>query len=171
MLYAMCLKNFDIYETTRNDKKGKRKYQEGGGIVCIAKVGLTKPGKKSKCDDLLWVRTGDLHLAGAYFVPPSSTFVKKNDRRMQELQEQTLRLAQKGRVMIVTDANAWIGEKPSIIEADEESFVFTRKSEKTQTNAQGNWFIEKMNAINMLILKGSKARPSVRAQCRRFRLC
>ena len=36
--------------------------------------------------------------------------------RMQELQTDILTMKQKGEVIILTDANAWIGEQPSIIE-------------------------------------------------------
>ena len=57
-----------------------------------------------------------------------------------------------------TDANAWIGEEPTVIEVNEnERSVFTRKSVKKEVNTQGKWFVSCMNSINMIILNGLKS--------------
>jgi len=102
---------------------------------------------------------GDLNLAGAYFVPSHSSFAKKNDRRMIELQDEVRLSLLKEHVLVLTDANGWIGESPSTIEdGEEERTVFARTSEKPKPNPQGRWFLMNMNSSNLLILNGLKSK-------------
>jgi len=139
--------DFDMYEKFRKEKNQK-KYAARGGIICLVRAGISKLGKRTKCDDLLWIKVGDLNLAGAYFVPAHSSFAKKNDRRMLELQDEVIRLSLlKEHVLVLTDANGWIGESPSTIEdGEEERTVFARTSEKPKPNPQGRWFSMNMNS-------------------------
>jgi hypothetical protein len=79
---------------------------------------------------------------------------------MIELQQKTLE--QKGRVMILTDANAWIGQQPSIVTKPEngyerETLTFERKSEKKEVNKQGETFLSAMNSVDMIILNGIRS--------------
>ena len=149
--------DFDVYTRGRNPKRRKQ-YQGRGGVACVAKKNLTKVGLQPKSDDLLWITVGDLNLAVVYFVPSTSPFADKNDMRMQELQTDILTMKQKGEVIILTDANAWIGEQPSIIEiSDNEREIYKRKSTKPEVNTQGMWFISCMNSVNMIILNGIKS--------------
>ena len=109
--------------------------------------GLSKSAIETKTDDTLWVTIGDLHLAVVYFVPATSPFAERNNKRMQELQTNLLSLKQKGKVIVLTDANAWIGEEPSIIEITEnERRVCERKCYKAEINNQGKWFVSCMNS-------------------------
>ena len=150
--------DFDVWTRGRNPRQRKQ-YKGRGGVACVARKNLAKPGIQPKCDDVLWITLGNLSLAVVYFVPATSPFAEKNDKRMQELQTDILTLKQSGEVVIFTDANAWIGEQPSILEiAEDERKIYERKSEKPDINTQGKWFVSCMNSINMIILNGVKSK-------------
>src|SRR6185312_13081388 len=87
----------------------------------------------------------------------TSPFAKRNRKRMRELQQRTLETS--GKVMILTDANAWIGNIPSVITKrdDEKLKIFKRTSQKNDVNPQGEWFIAEMNSVDMIILNGIKS--------------
>jgi hypothetical protein len=85
--------------------------------------------------------------------------VKRNEKRMQELQQHILKLTEKQeRVLVLTDSNAWIGESPSILGEGEDGLVFPRTSERPEINKQGEWFLTNMNSVDMLVLNGLKER-------------
>lgn len=144
--------NFDVYLRARRPKQRKQ-YQGRGGVACVVRKGLSKPGPQMKSDDIL---INNLHLAVVYFVPATSPFAEENHKRMEELQTNLLLLKEKGEVVILTDANAWIGQEPSVIESENESRLWERKSVKVETNNQGKWFVSCMNSVNMIILNGVK---------------
>jgi hypothetical protein len=100
---------FDIFVRARKVKKNKQ-YQQRGGILCIAKKGTVKLEKKCECDDMMWIDWKGIQIAGVYFVPNTSPFAKRNAKRMRELQQRVLET--EGKVIILTDANAWIGDMP-----------------------------------------------------------
>ena len=102
----------------------------------------------------------DRLVAGVYFVPPTSPFAKRNVKRMRELQQRVLEAS--GKVMILTDANAWIGNIPSLItNRDEKLRIFERATQKSETNPQGEWFISEMNSVDMIVLNGIKMKRSI----------
>src|SRR6185437_14472602 len=55
-----------------------------------------------------------------------------------------------------TDANAWIGEEPSVIDRgpEHEERVYPRSSVKPESNTQGEWFLSSMNSVNLVVLNG-----------------
>jgi len=109
---------------------------------------------------MLWINWKGVSVAGVYFVPASSPFAKRNAKRMIELQQRILEAS--GKVVILTDANAWIGEIPSVITHHEEGLeksiqTYPRTSEKKETNPQGEWFLSSMNNVDMIVLNGLKS--------------
>ena len=80
-------------------QEGKETDYGRGGVACIAKKGLATEGMETQCDDLLWVSIGDLHLGVAYFVPATSPFAERNEKRMEELQANILTLKQVGQLV------------------------------------------------------------------------
>ena len=150
---------FDVFIRIRKRKRNKQ-YQQRGGIMCIAKKDTVKLEKPCKCDDMLWINWKGVSVAGVYFVPASSPFAKRNAKRMIELQQRILEA--NGKVVILTDANAWIGEIPSVITHHEEGLeksiqTYPRTSEKKETNPQGEWFLSSMNNVDMIVLNGLKS--------------
>lgn len=128
--------------------------------MCIAKKDTVKPEPECKCDDMMWVDWKGVKVAGVYFVPPSSPFSKRNAKRMSELQQRILGLSEK-KIIVLTDANAWIGEEPSVItnsvRGEEVTKTFVRTSERKETNTQGEWFLSEMNNVDMIVLNGVKS--------------
>src|SRR6185437_11197404 len=51
-----------------------------------------------------------------------------------------------------TDANAWIGEEPSVIDRgpEHEERIYPRSSVKPESNTQGEWFLSSMNSVNLV---------------------
>jgi len=98
--------------------------------MCVAKKDTVKLETKCECDDMMWIDWKGIEIAGVYFVPHTSPFSKQNAKRMRELQQRVLE--PKGKVIILTDANAWIGDMPSVITKgdSEEASIFKRMSEK-----------------------------------------
>jgi hypothetical protein len=76
---------------------------------------------------------------------------------MRELQQRVLEAS--GKVMIFTDANAWIGNIPSVITKrdDEKLRIFKHTSQKSDIDPQGEWFIAEMNSVDMIVLNGLKS--------------
>ena len=101
---------YDIFVRVRKPKKRNKKYKERGGIVCIAKKGAVTLEKETRHDDIMWVDWGGIKIACAYFVPQTSLFHKKNEKRMIELQQRALEYS--GKVMIMTDSNAHTTHTP-----------------------------------------------------------
>src|SRR5262249_32530309 len=89
---------------------------------------------------------------------------KKNEKRMNELQEEILKRRQVGRVMVLADANGWIGNRPSVVEREGKEEFFERKTTREETNPQGEWFVSNMNSMNMIIVNGVReiAQPTFR---------
>lgn len=152
-------KDYDVFFRSRKEK-GNKQYKKRGGIVCIARKGEVKMERECKSDDLMFVSWRDITLVCAYFVPPSSTFEKYNEKRMIELQERVLEC--RNEVILLTDANAWIGELPSEVGKTEDGFerstlTFPRTSEKKEVNEQGRQFVVAMNSIDLVILNGVRS--------------
>ena len=147
---------FDVFIRSRKAKRNKQ-YQQRGGIMCIAKKDTVKLEKKCECDDMMWIDWKGIKVAGVYFVPSTSPFAKRNAKRMRELQQRVLEAS--GKVMILTDANAWIGNSPSTITKrdDKKLKIFNRASVKNEINTQGEWFISEMNSVDMIVLNGIKS--------------
>jgi len=147
---------FDVFVRTRKVKRNKQ-YQQRGGIMCIARKNTVKLETKCECDDMMWIDWKGIKVAGVYFVPSTSPFAKRNRKRMREPQQRTLETS--GKVMRLTDANAWIGNIPSVITKrdDEKLKIFKRTSQKNDVNPQGEWFIAEMNSVDMIILNGIKS--------------
>src|SRR5579862_6336647 len=79
-----------------------------------------------------------VYVFGAYFVPSTSPFARRNEKRMEELQQRVIELTRKGeKVMLLTDANAWIGESPSTVGEGEDRVVHPRSSVKSAVNVKG----------------------------------
>jgi hypothetical protein len=126
-------------------------------VLCLSKKQFsTKQGKETNCDDLLWVCVGDVFICGVYLPPFSSPFSRHNENLMKTLQEDILFFQQKGKTIVLTDSNCWIGEQPSTVEGGEERVVFPRKNCQKKTQKQGKWFVENMNSVNMLLMNGIK---------------
>jgi hypothetical protein len=151
---------YDVFFRVRK-KNQKKQYIQRGGILCIAVKGVVQLEKECKCDDMMWIDWRGVKVACAYFVPPTSPFAKRNEKRMIELQQRALE--QNGKVIIMTDSNAWIGQNPSIITESEragyerQTVTFTRTSEKEDTNQQGEWFLSAMNSIDMIVVNGIRS--------------
>ena len=150
---------FDVFIRARKKKKTKL-YQLKGGIICLVRKNTGKLEKKqTECDDVLWVHWNHLKLTGAYFVPHNSPFVGKNEKTMTQLQQRILE-NERERVIVLADANAWIGELPSVVKTKTEDgteireLVLERKTKKKATNKQGEWFVTSMNNTNMSIVNG-----------------
>ena len=149
--------SYDIFFRARKTIEKNKRYKQRGGVLCIAKKGVAKLERECECDDLLWVEWRGIKVVCAYFVPPTSPFAKRNEKRMIELQQRVLE--SNGKVIMLTDANAWIGQEASVITKLEDGYerqtlTFTRTSEKQETNKQGEWFLSAMNSIDMIILNG-----------------
>jgi len=158
---SKVFKNFDVFYRGRKGKEKRKQYTHRGGIMCIARKGVVEVEQENTCDDLIFVKWRGIRVGCAYFVPPTSPFEKKNEKRMLELQQ--IVLASTGKVMILTDANAWIGQLPSVISKREEGYdngerVFQRTTEKEETNKQGHEFLQAMNSIDMIILNGVRSK-------------
>ena len=145
--------DYDVYTNARKDQYQNANYKERGGIAAIARKGVTTE-KKVESDDLIWLKVGSIEVGSAYFVPPSSPFVELNESRMAELQQ--LALEASGQVLIMTDANGWIGTLESTIQVGETEETYHRTSEKEEKNHQGEWFVSSMNSANLIILNGIK---------------
>ena len=152
---------YDVFVSQRKSKKKRVNYKERGGIMCISKKECVKIEKKCESDDMLCLNWRGTTLICAYFVPPTSPYVKTNEKRMIEIQQ--IVMEKEERVIIVTDSNGWIGELPSRVStlvdgnmSDER--IYERKSERTDVNTQGKWFIDSMNSVNMVIMNGIKSR-------------
>ena len=143
---------YDVHSRPRKVKEKNKNYQKRGGVVCIAKKDTVKIERETECDDMMWIEWRGMSVVCAYFVPPNSPFEKRNEKRMIELQQRVLE--SRGKVMILTDANAWIGERPSTLTGDGRTREFVRRSEKREENKQGEWFMSAMNSIDMVILNG-----------------
>ena len=95
-----------------------------------------------------------------YLLPP---FAKRNVKRMIELQQRVLESEAKNqKVILLTDANAWIGELPSMVstlegEYNAEVTIFKRTSEKIEINNQGRWFVSAMNDVDLIIVNGIRS--------------
>ena len=83
-------------------------------------LAIVKAVKKFQCDDMVCVEWREITLICPYFVPPTSPFQKRNEKRMIELQQRVLE--SKGNVIIMTDANGWIGELPSLVAKKEDGY-------------------------------------------------
>ncbi len=109
----------DLDFVYRNRDRMRSSVRRNGGVLCIFQKGLCEQAKISVCDDLIWVRLGEAEnahfIAVPYFVDATSTHHFKNEERMIELQNDIERFKQDGKVMVLTDANAWIGNWPSTI--------------------------------------------------------
>ena len=159
----MLKKTFCEYDVLIRSRKGKKnkQYQQRGGVVCISQKGSVKIESECLCDDMMWIKWRGFFVVCAYFVPATSPFARRNDKRMKELQQKILEI-KCSKVLILTDSNAWIGEMPSLISKKEdgyerETIVFERTSEKKETNKQGEWFLSSMNDIDLLVLNGIKS--------------
>jgi Reverse transcriptase (RNA-dependent DNA polymerase) len=154
---------YDVFVKLRRKKKKRKQYHQRGGVVCIASKGIAKLEKETKCDDLMCVKWRDFVVLCAYFVPPSSPFEKKNAKRMREMQQRILECHEQQKIIMLTDANAWIGESPSTVSRKEDGYerevfdTYERKSEKKEVNKQGEWFISSMNDVDMIVLNGIKS--------------
>ena len=150
-------KEYDVMYRGRKRLKGK-KYAGRGGILCIAKKGTVKVESPSKEDDVMYVTWNDTYVACAYLVPPSSPYESRNEKKIEEIQQ---RLLARDRALLLIDANAWIGTLASSVakvgDGMEDEVTYERKSEKIETNKQGEIFVESMNSINMVILNGIKS--------------
>ena len=124
--------------------------------MCIAEKGVVSAEKECVYDDILCVKWRGLCVVCAYFVPATSPFQKRNPKRMIELQQRVLEY---GATLVLTDANAWIGEEPSVIDRDpeHEERVYPRTSVKPESNTQAEWFLSSMNSVNLVVLNGLKA--------------
>jgi hypothetical protein len=144
---------YDVFVKNRKSLKRKQ-YQQRGGIVCIAKKG-TVTEDKTECDDLMSIRWGEWRIVCVYFVPRNSPYFDKNEERMIELQERII--SSEDKFMLMTDSNAWVGERPSTIETERGGeMVFERKSEHKETNKEGEWFVSNMDSCNVIILNGTR---------------
>ena len=82
---------------------------------------------------MVCVEWREITLICPYFVPPTSPFQKRNEKRMIELQQRVLE--SKGNIIIMTDANGWIGELPSLVAKKEDGYEREgRTSEKQERN-------------------------------------
>jgi len=153
----------DIFVRTRKKKKKNAQYQQRGGIVCIAQKDRVKLDRECVCDDVMCVSWGEFVVLCAYFVPSTSPFAKRNVKRMIELQQRVLESEAKNqKVILLTDANAWIGELPSMVstlegEYNAEVTIFKRTSEKIEINNQGRWFVSAMNDVDLIIVNGIRS--------------
>ena len=148
---------WDVFVRGRKKKKNKQ-YHQRGGVVCIAEKGVVSAEKECVCDDILCVKWRGLCVVCAYFVPATSPFQKRNQKRMVELQQRVLEYGAQ-RTLVLTDANAWIGEEPSVIDRglEHEERVYPRSSVKPESNTQGEWFLSSMNSVNLVVLNGLKS--------------
>jgi hypothetical protein len=109
---------------------------------------------------MMWIEWKGVKVLCAYFAPPTSPFQMRNEKRMQELQQTILET--KGKVILLTDANGWIGQLPSTISEPQNGYerqthTFARTSKKKETNKQGEWFLAEMNSIDMIIMNGVRS--------------
>ena len=155
-------KEYDVFISQRKHKKKKVEYRGRGGIMCVARKGSVSIEKKCESDDLMCLNWRGIVLVCAYFVPPTSPYAKTNENRMIEMQQIVLDC--KERVLVVTDANGWVGELPSKVTSTaveghvSEERVYARRSEKTEVNTQGKWFIDSMNSVDMVVMNGLRSK-------------
>jgi hypothetical protein len=153
-------RGYDVFVRQRKQKEKSKRYQQRGGIVCIAKKGRVVLDKQSESDDVMWVTWRGIRVVCVYFSPPSSPFEKGNGKRMEEVQQKILeRFSEE--VILLTDANGWIGNKPSTISQEvgsgRQTTTYTRTSVRSETNRQGEWFLTSMDNVNMIVLNGIRS--------------
>ena len=151
ILMAKQLENTD-FEWIGNDRKGTR----GGGVGFMVKGNLN-PSKvlESKDGNELWISIGlkDKWYVGIVYITPTE---KDYETRLQNLQQNVFKFAIKGRVIIMGDFNARVGELPNIIPNDSsgEEKYYNRSSLDKICNARGKSLMESLNAANLLLLNG-----------------
>lgn len=154
------LEDFDVFIRPRKAKEKLKQYKQRGGVACIARKGSVKLEKECENDDMMWIEWKGVKVFCAYFAPPTSPFQERNEKRMQELQQAILET--KGKVILLTDANGWIGQRPSTISESQDGYerqthTFERTSKKKESNKQGEWFIDEMNSIDMIVMNGVRS--------------
>ena len=116
----------------------------------------TKLAKQSKREGLLWLEVQrSLFVAVVYLVPNDRSGM--NEDTLQELQQDIISFKERGEVMVMGDFNCRIGELSNCITSgDSEIVEIGRCSEDRVETLQGRKLIEKLNAVDLVVMNGVK---------------
>ena len=110
---------------------------------------------KSKDGNELWISIGfkETWYIGIVYITPTDNDYRT---RIQNLQQNVLRFMASGKVIIMGDFNARVGEFPNILTQDsnEENRSYSRTSLDKFTNAREKFIVESFNAVNVVLLNG-----------------
>ena len=135
------------------DRKGRR----GGGVGFLVRKNIRVRALKSKSENLLWLVIQEcLYVAVVYLIPQDKA--EENDDTLQELQEDILRLRDKGEVVVTGDFNCRVGGLSNFIATDKsedaEAQEIPRRSEDKMCNLRGRNLLDKLNAVDMVLMNG-----------------
>eukprot|EP00245_Coleochaete_scutata_P003922 TRINITY_DN159_c0_g2_i4.p1 TRINITY_DN159_c0_g2~~TRINITY_DN159_c0_g2_i4.p1 ORF type:complete len:1129 (+),score=206.75 TRINITY_DN159_c0_g2_i4:285-3671(+) len=173
-----CVEGYTAYDLPRSAKReGGR---AGGGLAILVKGEISDcvaVVKESACGTRLWIKIshkeeqgGDMFVCLCYLPPTGAEFFKmfriKEDDFFQELMEEVADFMRRGRVMVVGDLNARVGELPDFLAVEEEGDVMEevinegwaglphRTSQDGVVNARGRNLLDFCKTTGMGILNG-----------------
>jgi hypothetical protein len=122
---------------------------------CLGAEGVVEVQEGDSVEDLMWVRVDGR--MGVWFVcvmymRPGSRWEDSRARVWQAYVKGVSKFRGKGRIVVLTDANARIGEMQSTVG----DIVFERESKDKKVERQGREFVEKSDELGMVILNGTR---------------
>ena len=126
----------------------------GGVTVMIDKQYNSREVRKSKLEDLIWVRVDigreKIFVGGTYLVPASSSRGRKAEQLVEEIGTDVARFTQEGQVVVAGDWNCKIACLASIASGRE----FDRRNMSDKPDKRGRRVVELLNRSGMVILNG-----------------
>jgi hypothetical protein len=142
-------KTYSITRLMRRFDKGS-----GGVTVMVDKQLQSREMRRSKLEDLIWVRLEigqeRVFIGGTYLVPEASSRRRKAEQLVEEIGKDVARFAREGEVVVAGDWNCKIGKLASVVRGRE----FERENISRRTDRRGRRVVELMNANDMVILNG-----------------
>ena len=136
-----------------------RKRRRGGGLGFVVKKSL-KPRvmKVTQCNNLLWIEVDSgikWYVAVVYLIPKDKWGT--NEVTISELQRTLVDFTGKGKVVVMGDFNARVGELSNSLNSNvdtEDTVIIPRSSEDKTVNGPGRGVLESLNAVGLVLLNG-----------------
>ena len=151
------------YSWFSRERKHQKSHSGDGGVGILVKknVGEITIVKTSKEYDTMWIeinRQGERLFFAVYMLPEGSSRDNDSKAQLLELEADILVFRKQGKVVILGDFNARIGQQESRIIRDGKYMTFARMSQDQVSGSaiidRGKQFVQSMNACNMIILNG-----------------
>ena len=145
-------RGYNTYSITRLMRR--HDYGSGGVTIMIDKQYNSREVRKSKLEDLIWVRVevgGErVFVGGAYIVPVTSSRRRKAREIVEEIGIDVARFTMEGQVVVAGDWNCKIGRIASVARGRE----YDRRNMSSRTDTRGRRIVKLMNESDMVILNG-----------------